>query len=119
MSQLQIAVLGAVAGLTIFLGLPIARIKAPARWLRELLNATATGVLLVLLRDVLSHTAEPVEESLVDAVGGMGGWATFALRAAGRRRRGGRMRRDRPDRVGGCYGAARAHIRLMSPWCRV
>ena len=82
MSPVQIAGLGAVAGLTIFLGLPIARLNAPARWLRELLNATATGVLLFLLWDVLSHTAEPVEEALVGAVGGGESWATFALRAA-------------------------------------
>jgi ZIP family zinc transporter len=29
----------------------------------------------------LSHAAEPVEEALVDAAGGTGSWATFALRA--------------------------------------
>ena len=81
MSQIQIAVLGAIAGFTIFLGLPVGRLKAPARWLRELLNATATGVLLFLLWEVLSHTAEPVEEALVDAAGGTESWATFALRA--------------------------------------
>ena len=81
MSSVQIAVLGAIAGFTIFLGLPIGRLKAPARWLRELLNATAAGVLLFLLWEVLSHTAEPVEEALVDAVGGREGWDTFALRA--------------------------------------
>jgi ZIP family zinc transporter len=81
MSQLQIAVLGAIAGFTIFLGLPIGRLKAPTRGLRELLNATATGVLLFLLWEVLSHTAEPVEEALVDAVRGEGSWATFVLRA--------------------------------------
>jgi len=81
MSQIEIAVLGAFAGFTIFLGLPIGRLKAPARWLRELLNAMATGVLLFLLWEVLSHTAEPVEEALVDAVGDNASWATFALRA--------------------------------------
>jgi ZIP family zinc transporter len=81
MSHIQIAVLGAIAGFTIFLGLPVGRLKAPARWLRELLNATATGVLLFLLWEVLSHTAEPVEEALVGAAGGTESWATFALRA--------------------------------------
>ena len=81
MSSLQIAVLGAIAGFTIFLGLPVGRLKAPARWLRELLNATATGVLLFLLWEVMSHTAEPVEDALVDAARGTGSWATFALRA--------------------------------------
>jgi ZIP family zinc transporter len=81
MSQLEIAVLGAIAGFTIFLGLPIGRLRAPTRGLREVLNATATGVLLFLLWEVLSHTAEPVEEALVDAVRGEGSWATFVLRA--------------------------------------
>jgi ZIP family zinc transporter len=77
----QIAILGAVAGFTIFLGLPIGRLATPSRALREVLNATAIGVLVFLLWDVLSHAAEPVEESLVDAVAGTESWATFALRA--------------------------------------
>jgi hypothetical protein len=38
-------------------------------------------VLLFLLWEVLSHTADPVEEALVDAAGGKESWATFALRA--------------------------------------
>ncbi|HEY6593959.1 MAG TPA: ZIP family metal transporter [Asanoa sp.] len=81
MSKAQIAVLGAIAGFTIFLGLPIGRLRTPSRRLREVLNATATGVLVFLLWEVLSHTADPVEESLVDAVAGKGPWSTFALRA--------------------------------------
>jgi ZIP family zinc transporter len=81
MSSIQIAVLGAIAGFTIFLGLPIGRLKAPPPWLRQFLNATATGVLLFLFWEVLSHTAEPVEEALVDAVGGKESWTAFVLRA--------------------------------------
>jgi ZIP family zinc transporter len=77
----RIAILGAIAGFTIFLGLPIGRLAPPSRALREVLNATAIGVLVFLLWDVLSHAAEPVEESLVDAVAGKTSWATFALRA--------------------------------------
>jgi ZIP family zinc transporter len=77
----QIAVLGAIAGFTIFLGLPIGRLKSPSVRLRELLNAAATGVLVFLLWEVLSHTAEPVEESLVQAVGGNESWVNFAVRA--------------------------------------
>jgi ZIP family zinc transporter len=77
----QIAILGAIAGFTIFLGLPIGRLATPSRALREVLNATAIGVLVFLLWDILSHAAEPVEESLVDAVAGKESWATFALRA--------------------------------------
>jgi ZIP family zinc transporter len=77
----QIAILGAIAGFTIFLGLPIGRLATPSRVLREVLNATAIGILVFLLWDVLSHAAAPVEESLVDAVAGKESWATFALRA--------------------------------------
>jgi zinc transporter, ZIP family len=81
MSSVQIAILGAIAGFTIFLGLPIGRLKSPSVRLRELLNAGATGVLVFLLWEVLSHTAEPVEESLVEAVEGKESWSTFAVRA--------------------------------------
>ena len=52
------------------LGLPIARIENPSVRLRAFLNATATGVLLFLLWDVLSAGVEPVETALVGAHGG-------------------------------------------------
>lgn len=59
--------LGAIAGLTIFLGLPVARLpKRPLR-LQGFLNAVATGVLVFLLWDVLSKADEPVVGAL-DAV---------------------------------------------------
>lgn len=48
MSAVGIAVLGAVAGFTIFLGLPIGRMRAPSVGLRAFLNATAAGILLFL-----------------------------------------------------------------------
>jgi ZIP family zinc transporter len=82
MSSTQIAILGAIAGFTIFLGLPIGRLKSPSRALREVLNATAIGVLVFLLAEVLKHSAEPVEESLLGASGGDATWAAFLLRAA-------------------------------------
>ena len=81
MTSTQIAILGAIAGFTIFLGLPIGRLGAPSRALREFLNAAATGILVFLLWEVLSHAAEPVEESLVEAVGGEQSWSSFAVRA--------------------------------------
>jgi zinc transporter, ZIP family len=81
MGSAQTAILGAIAGFTIFLGLPIGRLRSPSPRLRQLLNAIATGVLVFLLWEVLSHTAEPVEESLVAAAGGKESWATFLLRA--------------------------------------
>ena len=66
MSAAKIAVLGAVAGLTIFLGLPIGRLRNPARGLRALLNAVAVGILLFLLWDVLAHAWEPVDEAIAE-----------------------------------------------------
>ena len=46
MSAVQIAMLGAIAGFTIFLGLPVGRLRNPSLRMRVFLNATATGVLL-------------------------------------------------------------------------
>jgi zinc transporter, ZIP family len=56
--------LGFIAGVTILFGLPIGRIKRPAVNLRMLLNATAVGVLLFLIWDVLSAAWEPIDAEL-------------------------------------------------------
>src|SRR4051794_41828599 len=64
MSASKIALLGAIAGFTIFLGLPIGRLRTPMPRLRALLNATATGILIFLLWDVLAHAWEPVDGAL-------------------------------------------------------
>ena len=77
MSGQAIIGLGAIAGFTIFLGLPFGRLKASAG-LRATLNALATGILVFLLWDVLSHAVEPVEESLLGAAGHSSSWARFA-----------------------------------------
>lgn len=58
-------VLGAVAGATIFLGLPVGRARGLAPATRALLNAVAVGVLLFLLWDVLSAAWEPIDAALV------------------------------------------------------
>ena len=60
----QIAVLGAIAGATIFLGLPLGRVNAAVPRLKTGLNALATGVLLFLFWDVTSHAWEPVDDAL-------------------------------------------------------
>jgi zinc transporter, ZIP family len=56
--------LGFIAGVTILLGLPIGRIRRPAVTMRLLLNATAVGVLLFLVWDVLSAAWEPIDAEL-------------------------------------------------------
>ena len=66
MSSTQIAILGAIAGFTIYLGLPLGRLRSPMPQLRALLNAVAIGILLFLLFDVLSHAWDPVDHALSD-----------------------------------------------------
>jgi len=56
--------LGFIAGVTILVGLPIGRLRRPAPTLRVVLNATAVGVLLFLLWDVLSAAWEPIHTGL-------------------------------------------------------
>lgn len=83
MGAVQIAILGAIAGFTIFLGLPIGRLRTPSLAVRALLNATATGVLVFLLWDVLTHAVEPVETALAAVThDGSGSWARFGVLAA-------------------------------------
>jgi ZIP family zinc transporter len=60
MSSAETVALGLLAGATIFLGLPIARLKNPPRILQGFLNAVATGILFFLLYDVLQQAIEPV-----------------------------------------------------------
>jgi ZIP family zinc transporter len=82
-SSAHIVLLGAIAGFTIFLGLPIARVRRQPLALKALLAATATGILLFLLWDVLSHGVEPVEDALTAAaVDRAGSWYRFAGLAA-------------------------------------
>jgi ZIP family zinc transporter len=64
--------LGFIAGVTIFIGLPIGRLRRPAPSLRVVLNATAVGVLLFLLWDVLSAAWEPIHTSLAAVHDGNG-----------------------------------------------
>ncbi len=76
MSTLQTILLGAVAGATIFIGLPVARVRRmPASW-RAFLNAFATGILLFLLFDILENAIAPLD----GAVGRAGGpnWSAAA-----------------------------------------
>jgi zinc transporter, ZIP family len=59
--------MAAIAGFTIFLGLPFARLKNPPRSLQALLNALATGILIFLLWDIISKASEPIESALETA----------------------------------------------------
>lgn len=68
MSAASIAALGVFAGITIFLGLPIGRLRSASMTLRSLLNAITIGILIFLLWDVLAHAVEPVFAALSAAV---------------------------------------------------
>jgi len=81
-SSANVLLLGAIAGLTIFLGLPIGRLRNPAPRLKAFLNATAIGVLVFLLWDVLSNGWQPVTDALNAAQHDKGTWLHFAGLAA-------------------------------------
>ncbi|MBY8880912.1 ZIP family metal transporter [Actinacidiphila acidipaludis] len=66
MSSSHIALLGAIAGFTIYLGLPLGRLANPAPRLRAALNAVAIGILIFLVWDVLSAAWEPTDSALGD-----------------------------------------------------
>ena len=72
LSTPQLFLLGAIAGGTIFLGLPLGRLQRPAPRLRAALNGFAIGILVFLLFDVFAAANEPIEDALKD-----GDWGTF------------------------------------------
>jgi zinc transporter, ZIP family len=82
MSTGQTLALGAVAGFTILLGLPLGRVRSADPRLRAGLSAFACGILIFLLWDVLSHGVQPVEGALERAVQGEGSWGEFVGYAA-------------------------------------
>ncbi len=82
MSTSQILLLGAVAGSTIFIGLPIGRVRNASMALKVTLSATATGILLFLFYDVLANGVAPVNDSLKAAVHSGGSWSDFVGLAA-------------------------------------
>jgi ZIP family zinc transporter len=65
-SPAKVALLGAIAGLTIFLGLPMGRVRTRTPKLKAWLNAVAIGVLIFLVWDVLAHAWEPVDAALAE-----------------------------------------------------
>jgi zinc transporter, ZIP family len=64
MSTTQTLLLGGIAGLTIYLGLPMGRMRNLPPRAGVSLNAVATGILIFLFWDVVGHGVEPVESHL-------------------------------------------------------
>ena len=77
MSTTQTLILGAIAGLTIYVGLPMGRLSNVSPRVRAALSSVATGILVFLFWDVVSHGVEPVESHLEAHK-----WAAFAGYAA-------------------------------------
>ena len=120
MSGAQILLLGAIAGFTIYLGLPVGRLRNLSMPVRAFLNAGAAGILVFLLIEVFNHAFEPVEHAVEDAE-----WATligkgtlfaalFALGLVGLVYYDRRLTTRRPDRPIGPGAATAASIRLSS-----
>jgi zinc transporter, ZIP family len=79
MSTAQTLALGAIAGFTIFLGLPIGRMQNVSAATKAFLAATATGVLIFLFWDVMSEAVGPIETALEDGRGGRFAWLSLLL----------------------------------------
>ncbi len=74
-----ILLLGAFAGLTIFLGLPLVFLKQLPQSLKVFLNMLATGILIFLLFDVLSKASDPINASLDEVRTHHTGTGVFSL----------------------------------------
>src|SRR5260221_4477419 len=70
MSVAPTLLLGAIAGFTLYLGLPFARLKHPRRSLQAFLNALATGILVFLFWDVMTKASAPITTALAAARSG-------------------------------------------------
>jgi zinc transporter, ZIP family len=70
MDYWQLLLLGAIAGFTIFLGLPLAVLRNLSPKKKGFLNAFAIGILVFLIIDVFSHAWGSAEEAASDVVKG-------------------------------------------------
>ena len=77
MSQTAAVALGALAGATVFIGLPVARMRGLPKQAQGFLNAVATGILVFLLWDILTHAATPVQAAIEQ--GHRGPFAAMAI----------------------------------------
>jgi ZIP family zinc transporter len=79
MSGAETTVLGAIAGATIFLGLPLGRVQQLSPRVRNFLAALSAGILLFIFWDVTSAASETIENSLLAAKDGSGSWSRFLV----------------------------------------
>jgi zinc transporter, ZIP family len=74
MSFWHTTLLGFIAGGTIFLGLPLGRLRNPRPGLKSFLNAGSAGILLFLFIDVFHEAFQPLEDAVSAVHDGLGGW---------------------------------------------
>jgi zinc transporter, ZIP family len=77
----ETALLSGIAGITIYLGLPVGRLRALSPRTQTLLTAAAAGVILFLLYDILAQAVGPIEAALEAARAGEGPVSTFVIDA--------------------------------------
>jgi zinc transporter, ZIP family len=82
MTTPTLLLLGGVAGATIFLGLPVGRMRTISPGVRAALVGGTIGVLLFLLYDITAGMMESIEGELTAALHSEGSWARFAGMAA-------------------------------------
>ena len=70
MTFAQTVLLSAFAGATIFLGLPVGRLRGLSVRAQVMLTAAAAGVILFLIWDILSQAVEPIEAAIESARSG-------------------------------------------------
>jgi zinc transporter, ZIP family len=61
----ETVILGAIAGFTIYLGLPFGRIQSASPRLKVFLGGVSAGILVFLLFDILGHATQPVEDAIL------------------------------------------------------
>ena len=75
MTASQTILLGAIAGSTIYLGLPMGRMRTSSVRLKIFLSGLSAGILVFLLVEIFEHAFSSVEGALGAAQHGKGSWA--------------------------------------------
>jgi ZIP family zinc transporter len=70
MNFVQTIVLGGIAGLSIYLGLPLGRVQSVSEKSRAFLTMSSAGILVFLLFDILSQIKAPIDEALKSTLEG-------------------------------------------------
>jgi len=60
----ETVLLGAIAGCTIFLGLPMGRVRTKATSSKTFMNGLSAGILIFLLFDILENATEPLDHAV-------------------------------------------------------